>query len=541
MPGPSIVLSPDEYKVVDELQLVLKEIPGLYQRGRQLIQVIRADAVAELASVSQMSAAPQLIAVPKSNLRTLLTRHCSFLKVKTKAGEVELDDDGQPVLIPAHPPDWAVNTLFEQPVWPIPNLYAVVESPVFLSSGRIVQKPGSDPGSGLFYSPDPKLDMPPVSAEPDSSEIEDAKALIEEVVCDFPFENDAHRSGWFAGVLSYLCRWAYSGGTPLFLINKSAPGIGGSRLAEAAMLICAGRKGKLYTVANDNQQEKKQIDEVALNGNLLVYIDNISEGAPFGTGEFDKALTQDVWDCSVKYKDGTFRQPLLCVWWANGNNVQYRRGVDTFRRTQVIRLVSRLERPQERTDLQHPDLLGWVMENRGKLVWAFLTLVRSFHLAGCPQHNLKTWGGFESWSRIVRECLVFHGYADPYLAFEQLVQLSDPAQMAKRQLLVGWEEMCIAAKHPEGMSSQEAYRWLESELEERRLVPSKKLEHEILIEALGELCKRSSGRGRIPEAADIGYVLRSCRDRIFAGRRLVGSDPDQSTRGRIWAVERVTQ
>ena len=66
-------------------------------------------------------------------------------------------------------------------------------------------------------------------------------------------------------MLSYLSRWAYSGPTPLFLINKNAPGIGGSRLAEVAQLLCAGRKGTLYTVAADNQQEKKQLDQIALN------------------------------------------------------------------------------------------------------------------------------------------------------------------------------------------------------------------------------------------------------------------------------------
>jgi hypothetical protein len=541
MSRPSILISADEYKVVDELQLVIKEISGLYQRGRQLVQVIRSENASDSGSLAQASKEPQIVAVPKSNLRTMLTRHCSFLKVKLRSGEVELDNEGQPVLIPAHPPEWAVNTLFDQPVWPIPSLDAVVESPVFLRSGRILQQPGYDPRSGLFYSPDSKLDMPLISEEPDSSEIEEAKDLIEEVVCDFPFENDSHRSGWFAGVLSYLCRWAYTDGTPLFLINKSAPGIGGSRLSEAAMLICAGRKGKLYTVAADNQQEKKQIDEVALNGNLLVYIDNISESAPFGTGELDKALTQDVWDCSVKYKDGTFRQPLLCVWWANGCNVQYRRGVDTFRRTQMIRLISKLERPQERTDLRHPDLLDWVAKNRGKILWAFLTLVRSYHNAGCPQHSLKTWGGFESWGRIVRECLVFHGYADPYLAFEALVQLSDPAQLAKRQLLLGWEQMCKAAGHPEGMTSLEAQRLLESEMEERRLVPSKQMEHEILIEAFGELCKKGAGRAGVPDSAQIGYLLRACRDRIFAGRRIVCTDPDKDPRGRIWTVEGIAQ
>lgn len=538
MTRPSIVLGPDEHRVSDELQLVLAGIPGIYQRGRQLIQVVHSPAPADLAAVRRVENSTTLALLARSNLRTLMTRHCCFLKPKVRNGEVVLSDEGHPVLVEAHPPEWAVSSLFEQSTWPVPILNASVEAPVIFSSGRILETPGYDRGSGLYYHPAAGLKLPPVAESPGADHVELAKAYLHEVVCNFPFEKECHRSGWYAGVLSYLARWAYSGPTPLFLVNKSAPGIGGSRLAEAAQLICAGRKGTLYTVAADNQQEKKQLDQIALNGDLLVYIDNISESTPFGTGELDKALTMDVWDCSVKYKDGTYRVPLLAIWWATGNNVQYRRGVDTFRRTQLIRLVSALERPQERTDLRHPDLLGWVIENRGQLLWSFLTLLRAYFAAGKPKHGLKIWGGFESWSDIVRECLVFHGYEDPYMAAEQLTQLSDPAQMACRRLLLGWEELCAAAGEPDGLSAHEAIGYLETELEERRAVPSKVKLHELLIAALNELAPRK-GSARLPDAPALGYLFRKYHLRVFDGRRLE-SDDRSTSRGRVWAVRRVT-
>ena len=538
MTRPSIVLGPDEHRVSDELQLVLAGIPGIYQRGRQLIQVVHSPAPADLAAVRRVENSTTLALLARSNLRTLMTRHCCFLKPKVRNGEVVLSDEGHPVLVEAHPPEWAVSSLFEQSTWPVPILNASVEAPVIFSSGRILETPGYDRGSGLYYHPAAGLKLPPVAESPGADHVELAKTYLHEVVCNFPFEKECHRSGWYAGVLSYLARWAYSGPTPLFLVNKSAPGIGGSRLAEAAQLICAGRKGTLYTVAADNQQEKKQLDQIALNGDLLVYIDNISESTPFGTGELDKALTMDVWDCSVKYKDGTYRVPLLAIWWATGNNVQYRRGVDTFRRTQLIRLVSALERPQERTDLRHPDLLGWVIENRGQLLWSFLTLLRAYFAAGKPKHGLKIWGGFESWSDIVRECLVFHGYEDPYLAAEQLTQLSDPAQMACRRLLLGWEELCAAAGEPDGLSAHEAIGYLETELEERRAVPSKVKLHELLIAALNELAPRK-GSSRLPDAPALGYLFRKYHLRVFDGRRLE-SDDRSTSRGRVWAVRRVT-
>lgn len=538
MTRPSILLGPDEHRVSDELQLVLAGIQGIYQRGRRLIQVVHAPAPVDLAAVRRVQDAPVLVLLSSPTFRTLITRYCCFLKPKIRNGEVVMNDDGKPAWIEAHPPGWLVSSLYEQPTWPVPVLHATVESPVIFDSGRILSAPGYDRGSGLYCHLSDGLRVPPVSASPNEEEIKRAKSWLHEVVCDFPFEKECHRSGWYAGVLSYLARWAYVGPTPFFLINKSAPGIGGSRLAEAAQLLCAGRTGTLYTVASDNQQEKKQLDQIALNGDLLVYIDNISDSTPFGTGELDKAFTQNLWDCSVKYKDGTYRVPLLAVWWGNGNNVQFRRGVDTFRRTQLIRIVSPLERPQERTGFRHPDLLEWVLSNRGSLLWSFLTLLRAYFAAGKPKHGLKVWGGFERWSDIVRECLVFHGYDDPYLASEQLAQVSDPAQMAWRRALEGLEALCEYAKHPEGLSSHEIYGYLETELEERRAFASKTKEHELLMAALNELLPRK-GSSRIPDTASLGYLFRKYQLRVFDGRRLECDDRSTS-RGRLWFVRRMS-
>lgn len=538
MTRPSIILGPDEHRVSDELQLVLAGIQGIYQRGRQLIQVIHSPAPADLAAVRRVQNTPILALLSRPSFRTLITRYCCFLKPKIRNGEVVMTEDGKLTYVEAHPPDWLVSSLYEQATWPVPVLNATVEAPVIFESGRILATPGYDRGSGLYCHFSDDLRMPQVSSSPTDDQVELAKSWLHEIVCDFPFEKECHRSGWYAGVLSYLARWAYTGPTPFFLINKSAPGIGGSRLAEAAQLLCAGRKGTLYTVASDNQQEKKQLDQIALNGDLLVYIDNISDSTKFGTGELDKAFTQDVWDCSVKYKDGIFRVPLLAVWWGNGNNVQYRPGVDTFRRTQLIRLVSAMERPQERIGFRHPDLLSWVLDNRGSLLWSFLTLLRAYFAAGRPKHGLTVWGGFEAWSDIVRECLVFHGYDDPYLASEQLVSVSDPAQMAWRRALVGLEELCASVRQPDGLSAHEISGYLEDELEQRRAFPSKTKEYDLLMAALNELLPRK-GHSRTPDSGALGYLFRKYHLRVFDGRRLECDDRSTS-RGRLWTVRRLS-
>jgi hypothetical protein len=279
-------------------------------------------------------------------------------------------------------------------------------------------------------------------------------------------------------------------------------------------------------------QEKKQLDQLALNGDLLAYIDNISEATPFGTGELDKALANDVWDCSVKYKDGTYRVPFLVIWWGTGNQVQFRRGVDTFRRTQLISLLTHLDKPHERTGFRHPDLLAWVSERRGDLIWSFLTLLRAYFAAGKPKHNLKRWGTFERWSSIVRECLAFHGYEDPYLAQDQIVQTADPAQMAMRRLLVGWKALCEELDHPEGLTSDETISALEAELEQRRISSLKPKEHDGLISAINEITRNK--RGRLPTPQELGSYLRGKKNRPYDGLKLVNQEKDG--RGNVWCV-----
>ncbi|MFO0580507.1 MAG: hypothetical protein U1A78_41580 [Polyangia bacterium] len=525
----AIIQGTDEDEVREQLKAALSGIPGVYERARQLTEVIRTAATPDSAAVRRAVNQPLLVPIAKSGLRTLLTRYCDFFEYKRRNGDLVLDEKGRPVLVPSHPKEWAMTALYELPTYPVPQLVSVVEAPVILATGRILQTPGHDERSGLFYSPAEGLRVPPVSDAPTADEVEVAKIYLDEVVCDFPFEEECHRSGWYAGVLSYFARWAYEGPTPLFLINKNSPGVGGSRLAEAAQFICIGRTGTLYTVASDNVQEKKALDAIALNGDLLVYIDNISESTPFGTGELDKALTCSAWDCNVKFKDGTYRVPFLCIFWGNGNQVQFRRGADTFRRTQLISLMTKLDKPQEREGFRHPDLLPWILERRGDLIWSFLTLLRAFFVAGKPHHKLKRWGSYEGWSSIVRECLVFHGYPDPYLASDKVVLEADPAQVAMGRLLEGWRELCEESGHPEGLSAYEAIDLLKDELEQRRLGKVKK--HDDLIAAINEITRT---RTALASPTDLGARLRGKKKRPFNGLMIVNEEAGR--RGNIWRV-----
>src|SRR5262249_29908641 len=86
---------------------------------------------------------------------------------------------------------------------------------------------------------------------------------------------------------------------------------------------------------------------------------------------------------------------------------------DTARRICHCRLESSEERPEERSEFRHPDMLAWVGANRGRLLGAALTILRAYCAAGRPDLGLPAWGSFEGWSRLVRSAIVWVDLPDP--------------------------------------------------------------------------------------------------------------------------------
>jgi hypothetical protein len=94
---------------------------------------------------------------------------------------------------------------------------------------------------------------------------------------------------------------------------------------------------------------------------------------------------------------------------------------DMTRRVLEIRLQPLVERPEDRDDFRQPDLLKHVRQNRGPLLAASLTVIRGFVAAGRPDQRLPSWGGFEAWSALIRNMVVWAGK-------QACVHLPDPAE-----------------------------------------------------------------------------------------------------------------
>jgi len=102
--------------------------------------------------------------------------------------------------------------------------------------------------------------------------------------------------------------------------------------------------------------------------------------------------------------------PARCLWVVTVNNP--RLAQEIARRGVQIRLDAKMARPQSRTNFRHPELVEWIREHRGYLVWAALTIVQAWIARGRPgpQSNVPSFGGFESWRTTMGGILGVIGY-----------------------------------------------------------------------------------------------------------------------------------
>jgi hypothetical protein len=485
---PQILIRVDEHNVNDDAVLALASEPDLYQRGGMLTRVVVEPDVPE--RILKRTNTVRIEPIPAASLRERLTRVATwFRERKTTEGSEYL---------PAHPPEWCVGAILARGDWPgIRRLEAVVEYPVLLPSGELLDSPGFDAGSGLLYQPSrqPRLIVP---SKPTQSDAAQAVAILFDVVADFPFVGPAHRSAWLAALLTPLARFAFAGPTPLFLVEANTRGAGKGLLLHVICQILLDRSFAVSTYTSDVEELRKRITAIASDGDLLVLLDNID--GPFGNSALDAAMTTTIWKDRILGQSRQIVTPLWTCWYGTGNNVSL--AGDMIRRVCPMRLETPEERPEIRSDFRHPKLLDWVAEHRDELLSAALTILRGFIVAGQPDQKLSAWGSFEGWSNVVRQAIVWAGAPDPGHTRLTLNEDGDGESDAIGTLLAHW---CRLDPDGKGLSASQVIG---------QVYGANPLAHtEELRDALDQLLTKPSGR-------TLGYKLRQYKRRMLNGRYL---------------------
>jgi hypothetical protein len=501
---PEIVITTQEHEVNAQAADALGRDSSLFQRGGLLVRMVRDTSPA--ARGVRRALAPRIDPLPPALLRERLAACARWVNVReTQEG---------PVIEDAHPPVWCVAAVHARADWPgVRYLDAVVDHPVLRPDGTVLSAPGYDPATGLLL--ETEGDPPAVPNAPTYPQAVAARDELLGVVADFPFEGEAHKSAWLASVLTPLARFAFPGPAPLFLVDANVRGAGKGLLLDCTCRILTGERFTVATYTADEDELRKRITSLALAGDRLVLFDNL-EGR-FGNATLDAALTATSWTDRVLGSNRMARAPLFVTWFATGNNVAV--GADTARRICHVRLESSEERPEERSDFRHPDLLAYVAGRRQALLGAALTILRAYWVAGRPDQGLSPWGSFDGWSRLVRSAVAWVGLPDPGLTRVQLQDQTDTTAEGMALLLRCWECMDSGRR---GLTAGEVIDRLFRHPPEDP--PEWHAEMRDAIEAL-------VGRG---DSRALGTRLRSFRRRIFGGRFI--DRAGQQRRAARWAV-----
>jgi putative DNA primase/helicase len=301
-------------------------------------------------------------------------------------------------LVDAMPPMAVMKDMLATPDPPVPVLARIVEVPVYGIDGSLQTQQGYHKESRTLYEASKGFTLRAASLKPTTEEVDRAKQIIlEELLLDFPFVDQsdcAHAISLF--LLPYV-RNVIDGPTPNHIVESPTPASGKGLLVYAVLEPSAGPHIGSIAQAHDGEEWRKRITACLRETREVILIDNITR--PLDSGELASALTATEWEDRLLGKNEIIKMPVRCVWVTTGNNPSM--STEIARRSIRIRLDAGMERPWERKEFKHPNLLGWAKEHRADLVWAAHTLVNSWIAAGMPLFGERTLGSFERWAEIV--------------------------------------------------------------------------------------------------------------------------------------------
>lgn len=309
-----------------------------------------------------------------------------------------------------YPPLDVVSDVMALGAWPFPSLNGVIEAPTIRPDGTIISKAGYDETTGVYYSPTAEFRNTEFSV-PDSPTPEDiasAKRTIAEIICDFPFVDDASRINCIATLISPVVRDLIKGPVPMALFDKPQPGTGASLLTEIIGIISTGRPAAMFTAPKTSEEWKKSITSTLIDGRLVVTVDNIEN--KLYSPVLASLLTSEMWQDRLLGRSEMVTLKHRMIWIGNGNNIQL--GGDLPRRCYWVRLDAQMARPQERSEFRHADIKEYVLTHRSEILSAVLVLARAWVVAGKPEpKDLPRLGSFEGWVRTLGGILAHAGYA----------------------------------------------------------------------------------------------------------------------------------
>lgn len=413
---------------VQSLQIQQGELPQILPKI--LERMLLDGEIFERAGVLVRLADGELIAVEKAWLQTYLESAFQLMMFDARSEQWTVRDC---------PDKLAMRLLHARGTWNLPKVGAVVSFPVMRPNGRVIEKPGFDEKTRLLYLD--QINDRPIPKPLDRQALAETLKRIWEPFEGFPFDSDISRGVFLAALLTTVCRPALPT-APAFLFRAYTAGTGKTLASECLMILVGAGLTALPLPENNAEEIEKRLFAKLLTGCPGLILDNLQ-------GVVDNAamcafLTSPEPEGRILGQSETRSVLNRALWVLNGNNVTA--GGDTFRRILPVTLDANCESPETRRFTFNPrDLIRQRLDAyRADLLSVLLT----YQWEGAPTVEAGSFGSFEVWEAIVRQCvcwLIREGVTpaamvDP-LRVMSLSKTEDPHHQQHAAILEAWFDL----------------------------------------------------------------------------------------------------
>ena len=399
-----------------------------------------------------------------------------------------------------NPPKDVVNTLIERGYGlKLPILVGVVNCPQLMVDGRILDKPGYDAQTGMFFDPRGATFLV-VAERPTLADALIAKDRLLRLFHTFDFKSDTDRAVAISLILTRLARLAMAT-APLHAFDAPVAGSGKSMIVDIAAILATGETAPVFAQGHDLEEFEKRLSVQLMAGRQIIAIDNINN--ELDGDLLNQSLTQLRIDVRILGLSKKVTIQCSTVTTATGNNLKL--VGDLTRRAVIGRLDPETDRPEIRQFDYDPVMDA--RENRAELVAAALTILKAYCVAGMPDRPARLQG-FAEWSDLARGALMWIGLGDPAATQERLRE-NDPKLTRLIRVATVWRKAFGAYATTVGEAVAKAE-------EKKRVDTSWEFKSELVNPDLLDAFMAVARRGPAINPEALGKYLSSEADRVVA-------------------------
>lgn len=397
----------------------------VYQRHKLVRPVEEEYDAAEVDGVKRKTHSAALLAYTPASLFKLLSEVATFQKFNVKAK----------AFVSCEPPDKLVQILLDgKGDWTFPHIRGVLTCPTLRADGSVLKDRGYDPASRYYLAMPSNLVMPDMPDAPTREDAEAALARLGALLVRFPFVDEVSRAVAYCILMTQVLRCAMQV-SPMLAVSATAPSSGKSFLVDLASAIALGRPCPVIPPGKNEEETEKGIRTKLISGTPAFSIDNIHQGINMPLLNMATERTHISIRLFSVLEEVEVENSVVI--YSTGNNLAI---IDEQgRRTIRCCMDSGEERPEFRTFDVNP--IDTVMADRGAYIADILTIARAYARAraeGLKRPDIPPMGdSHKTWSRLVREPLVWLGLEDP-LKSQDITRQDDPVSGRLGALIDAW-------------------------------------------------------------------------------------------------------